>query len=184
MNRNRLPLLATTAATAAVLAAGCGDRPGDPYRHAPAAVADANARLRDRPTLAEAESRVTDAIRQIADVAVALSPTLRWEPGRDREQHGCGGAYATTDGRTVETRFLVSRTPIPDADWPHVLRAARDLAAATGLTRLQVHVEQPGRHDVSLSSDGGDTIHLDSLTGAVLRARTGCRLSAATGPNP
>lgn len=174
MNARTVLLLATMA----ILTTGCGDTMDTPYDHTDDEIAAAAALLPTLPTLEDTEAQVTAAAQQIAAAATAVSPTLQFAPGRDREQGGCSGAFGKTGGLTISTRFLVSPTPIPDADWPRVLQAARDIAAPLGITELEVRADQPGRHDVMLYSEDGNKIWIDSLEGAVVSAKTGCRLPA------
>lgn len=185
MRRNTIPLLAAMATTVTILTTGCGDQMENPYNHTDEEIAAAETALRTWPSLEETETQVTTAVQQIADAATAISPTLSWKPDRPREQGGCPDAYGKTDGLSIETQFLVSGTPIADADWPRVLQSARDIASAIGITEIEVRADQPGNHDVKLYSNDGNKIYLGSLDAAVLRARTGCRLATPpTGPTP
>ncbi len=102
-----------------------------------------------------------------------------------RRQSSCGGAFGKTDGLEINLPDYVSAAPIPEADWPLVLQAARDILAPLGITNLQVRVNEPGHHDVIITSDDGRHIDLGSKVAALVSAQTGCRLPAArTHPTP
>ncbi|RDI28097.1 putative LppA-like lipoprotein [Rhodococcus sp. AG1013] len=180
MNRHTLPLLAAIATTVTILTTGCGDLDtmGNPYNHTDEEIAAAAALLPTRPSLEDTEKQITDAVVQIANAATTIAPELQWEWRRQRTQSSCGGAFGKTDGLEIDLPNYVSATPIPDADWPRVLQAARDIAAPLGITQLNVRVDKPGDHDVVLTSDDGSQIHLGTQVAALVSARTGCRLPA------
>ncbi|PTR24217.1 putative LppA-like lipoprotein [Rhodococcus sp. OK519] len=187
MNRRTLPLLAAIATTVTILTTGCGDLEtmGNPYNHTDEEIAAAAALLPTLPTLEDTEKQITDAVMQIADAATAIAPELQWEWRRKRTQFSCGGAFGKTDGLQIDLQNYVSPTPIPDAAWPRILQAARDIAAPLGITQLNVHVDEPGDHDVVLTSDDGNRITFGTNVAAVISATTGCRLPAhRTDPTP
>lgn len=180
MNRRTIPLLATLATTLTILTTGCGDPEtmGNPYNHSDEDIAAAAALLPTLPSLEDTEKQITEAVVQIASAATTISPDLQWEWRRERSQSSCGGAFGKTDGLEVDLQNYVSPAPISDADWPRTLQAARDIAAPLGITRLDVRVDEPGHHDVVLTSDDGSRIVLVTDVAAVISARTGCRLPA------
>ncbi|MFH5208791.1 LppA family lipoprotein [Antrihabitans spumae] len=117
--------------------------------------------------------------RGIAEAATALVPSLIWRPNRERSQYSCASEYEDTGSRWVSTPHTVSDVPIPNADWPKVLQAARDIAREAGITEVQVLSDVPGNRNVRLYGNDGNTITIGSLKASVISADTGCRLPAA-----
>ncbi|MFC9550530.1 LppA family lipoprotein [Rhodococcus sp. NPDC056960] len=163
---------------AAILTSGCGGVTDNPYNFGDDEIAAAAESLSVRPSLAATERQVTDAVVRIGEAAAAIAPGTQWRWHRERSQGGgCPGPYAYTDGLSVTTQALLSDLPIGDTEWPAVLAAARAIAAEAGMSRLHVHVDRPGHHDVTLSSDDGNRITLGTSEAASIRGITGCRRS-------
>lgn len=178
MRRRTLPLLAALATTVTILTTGCGDHMGNPYNHDDDEIAAAAALLPTLPSLEDTEQQLTTALQAIMDAARAVAPALQWTAQDKRTQSSCGGAFGKTDGLEIDLPDYVSAVPISDADWPRILQAARDIAAPLGITELTVRVDQPGHHDVLLTSPDGSRIDLGTQVAALVSARTGCRLPA------
>jgi hypothetical protein len=140
---------------------------------------EAEAKLRAWPSLEETERLVNDTVRGIAEAATALVPSLIWRPNRERSQYSCAYEYEGTGSRWVSPPHAVSDVPIPDADWPLVLQAARDIAREAGITEVQVLSDVPGNRNVRLYGDNGNAITIGYLKASVISAETGCRLPAA-----
>ena len=161
---------------AAILTSGCGGVTDNPYNFGDEEIAAAAAKLTGGPTLAVTERHVTDALVRISEAVGALAPDVQWRWHRERSQGGgCPGPYAYTAGKSVTTRALLSDNPIRDDDWPAVLAAARAVAADAGMDRLDVHVDEPGRHDVTFAGGDGNRITFGTYKAASLRGITGCR---------
>ncbi|QYB06246.1 LppA family lipoprotein [Rhodococcus sp. USK10] len=161
---------------AAILTSGCGGVTDNPYNFGDEEIAAAAESLSGRPTLAVTERHVTDALVRISEAVGAIAPDVRWRWHRERRQGGgCPGPYAYTEGQSVTTRALLSDNPIRDADWPAVLAAAHAVAADAGMDRLDVHVDEPGRHDVTFAGEDGNRITFGTYKAASLRGITGCR---------
>ncbi|MBV6759562.1 LppA family lipoprotein [Rhodococcus opacus] len=161
---------------AAILTSGCGGVTDNPYNFGDEEIAAAAESLTGRPTLAVTERHVTDALVRISEAVGAIAPEARWRWHRERSQGGgCPGPYAYTEGQSVTTRALLSDNPIRDADWPAVLAAARAVATDAGMDRLDVHVDEPGRHDVTFAGEDGNRITFGTYKAAALRGITGCR---------
>ncbi|SED16813.1 Lipoprotein [Rhodococcus jostii] len=160
----------------AILTSGCGGMTDNPYNFGDEEIAAAAADLRGRPSLADAERQVTHAVVRISEAAGTIAPDTQWRWHRERSQGGgCPGPYAYTDGLSVTTQALLSDTPIGDAEWPAVLAAAREIATDAGMSRVDVHVDRPGHHDVTLSSEDGNRITFATYRAATIRGITGCR---------
>ncbi|MGW4478306.1 LppA family lipoprotein [Rhodococcus triatomae] len=181
MTRPIVPLFAALATTLTLLTTACGglDIMDNPYNHTDDEIARAAALLPTLPALEDTEAELTAAVLRIADAATAIAPELVWEQRRERRQIGCGGAFGKTDGLEIDLPNYVSPIPIPDAAWPRVLQAARDILAPLGITELTVRVDRPGDHDVVVTSSDGRHVDLGSKVAALVSGRTGCRLPAA-----
>lgn len=129
MIRRLRPLLAALAAALTLSTTACGDLMSNPYNHTDDDIAAAAALLPTLPTLEETEAELTAAVQDIMNAAVAVTPALRWEAADKRRQSSCGGAFGKTDGLEINLPDYVSAAPIPEADWPLVLQAARDILA-------------------------------------------------------
>ncbi|GCE43104.1 lipoprotein LppV [Rhodococcus wratislaviensis] len=161
---------------AAILTSGCGGVTDNPYNFGDEEIAAAAESLTGGPTLAVTERHVTDALVRISEAVGAIAPEVRWRWHRERSQGGgCPGPYAYTEGQSVTTRALLSDNPIRDADWPAVLAAAHAVATDAGMDRLDVHVDEPGRHDVTFAGGDGNRITFGTYKAASLRGITGCR---------
>ncbi|OUS93346.1 hypothetical protein CA951_22990 [Rhodococcus sp. NCIMB 12038] len=161
---------------AAILTSGCGGVTGNPYNFSDEEIAAAAESLSAKPTLAVTERHVADALVRISEAVGAIAPDVRWRWHRERSQGGgCPGPYAYTEGQSVTTRALLSDTPIRDADWPAVLAAAHAVATDAGMDRLDIHVDEPGRHDVTFAGEDGNRITFGTYKAAALRGITGCR---------
>lgn len=162
----------------AILMGGCGDVSENPYNFDDSQVTAAADRMHTWPSLAESEQVVTDTVTRIGDAATAIAPELHWNWSYDRSQGSCPGPYANTDGVSVTTQLLGSDLPIRDENWPAVLDAAGKIAAEAGMDRLEVQVDQPGRHDVTFHSEDGNKITLGTNMASSVRGTTGCRYPA------
>lgn len=140
---------------------------------------DAVGRLNSQPSLEETEQHLHDVVQWIIDAIHVVSPGLRWVPHRERLQSPCGGEYSNTGGIEVTLPSMLSDIPIPDADWPRAVQAARNVAREAGITEIEVFRDQPGDHDVNLTGSNGNSIHFGSAEATGLRGTTGCRLPAA-----
>lgn len=138
--------------------------------------AAATAKLKAWPSLQDTEHLVNETVQQILSAATGIVPELHWRLSGNRNQGSCGYDFTGTDGVSVILPHMVSSTPIPDADWPSVLDAARSIAQRAGIPKVNVLVDQPGNHDVQLHADDGNAIHIGTAKAAVIAGETGCRL--------
>ncbi|MBD8506918.1 hypothetical protein HT102_10500 [Hoyosella sp. G463] len=168
--------------SAALAVSGCGEAMNNPYNHSEQEVAHAAATLRGLPALEETEAQIVAVVAKIKAAASRINAGLQWEEARPRRAGGCGGAFANTDGSSVTMAVWVSDTPIPDNDWPAILRAARDIAAGSGITGIAVRADKPGHHDVVLTGEAGTRIALGTKLAASISSETGCRYTAQDMP--
>lgn len=141
--------------------------------------AEAEVKLRAWPSLEDTERLLNETMQRITGAATAVVPHLQWEPVGERSQNSCAYEYEDTGSRWVSPPHAVSDVPIPDAEWPRVLQAARDIAREAGITEMQVLSNVPGNRNVRLYGDNGNAITIGYLNAAVVWAETGCRLPAA-----
>lgn len=166
----------------AMAVSGCGGIMDNPYNHSDEEIAQAAELMRDLPTLEETEATMVAVVDEIKAAATAINPALRWEESRPRRAEGCGGAFARTDGSSVRMPLWGSQAPIPDADWPEILAAAREIAARAGIHDVNVRVDQPGDHDVLLSGETGNRLQIGTKVAASITGETGCRYKAESMP--
>ncbi|MDV7243069.1 MULTISPECIES: LppA family lipoprotein [Rhodococcus] len=147
----------------------------NPYNGTAADIAAAEGRMRQWPPLEDTEATVASVVRQIADAAATIVPTLRWVSAGERTQGSCPAPFASTAGMSVFLPDMYSTSPIPDAEWPAVLQVARDIASVHGLADIEVRADRPGDHNVRLHSGDGNEIRLGTARAALVSGRTGCR---------
>lgn len=133
-------------------------------------------KLHNRPSLEDTEQHLHDTVQRIIAAINDVTPGLKWHSQGDRDQGPCGGEYSNTDGQDVYLPHMVSDTPIPDANWPRALQAARNVAREAGITEIDVFKDQPGDHEVNLYGSNGNTIQFGSVQAVALFGGTGCRL--------
>jgi hypothetical protein len=147
----------------------------------PEEIAHAEAQMRKLPSVEETHQQLTLVVERIADAAAAIAPELVWVVEIDRSQSpaGCPGAYKKTEGTSKTTDNLISSAPISDTTWPHIIDAARRIAAESGITALTVYIDEPGRHDIILHSpDHGNQVRIGTRIAAAISGMTGCRYRA------
>ncbi|MEV6324458.1 LppA family lipoprotein [Nocardia sp. NPDC051787] len=141
-------------------------------------ISQAEAKMRQLPSVEASERQLAAIIQQIADAAKTVAPGLDWrvDANRGQDTQGCPPPYLQTDGVSMSTDRLVSSAPIADSAWSSVLNLARDIAAPHGITSLTVRVDKPGDHDAILHSlDNGNEIKILTRKAAVIGGSTGCR---------
>lgn len=136
------------------------------------------AELRSQPSLEETERLLNDTVGQIADAATGIVETLRWEQLRERSEGTCGHDYRDTGGLKVFMPNIRADQPVPEKDWPRVLKVARDIARQAGITEMQVLSDVPGNRNVWLYGENGNAITIGYRGATVVSGRTGCRLPA------
>ncbi|MEV0947903.1 LppA family lipoprotein [Rhodococcus sp. NPDC049939] len=148
----------------------------NPYNFSDEEIAEAAAKARAWPSLADTERLVTDAVVRIGEAATGIAPNARFRWHRERSQGGgCPGPYAYTDGLSITTQALLSDVPIDESNWRAVLDAARAIATEAGMDQLEVLVDQAGHHDVTFFSADGNRITFGTFKAASIRGITGCR---------
>ncbi|WP_454195625.1 LppA family lipoprotein [Nocardia sp. Marseille-Q1738] len=164
---------------AATIMSGCGSNLDDPdHPVTKDEITQAEAKMRQLPSVEASERQLAAIIQQIADAAKTRAPGLDWRVDANRGQDtlGCPSPYLETDGVSMSTDRLVSSVPIADSEWPGVLNLARDIAAQHGITSLTIRVDTAGHHDAVLHSpNDGNELKILTRKAAVIGGSTGCR---------
>lgn len=137
------------------------------------------AELRSMPSFEDTEQLVNAAVQRVAEAASVIVPALRWYEFANRNQGLCGGEFSGTGGLNAFVAHMGADGAVPDAQWPLVLQAARDIATQAGMTQLQVLADEPGNRNIRLYSDDGNAINIGYMKNTLVTGETGCRLPAA-----
>jgi hypothetical protein len=159
--------------------AGCQSRSAgeEPTVSPTSSVEDPNGALRERPSFEDAQRQYLAAVTVTANRVAALAPGMTWDL-RENSWRGCGGAFVDTDGVQAYV-YAVFNLPLPEPLWPQALQIVKDEAAKLGAANVQTVVDQPGNHDVMLTSGSGVEIEFGTAKATILSAKSDCRLRQA-----
>ena len=175
---NRFAVLSrvTVALAALLLATGC-DRPDyeSPVVNQEGPVIDIAA----LPDIEQTTTEMVDLMERVSREVTRLVPAAEpWEWTRDQQGFSC---TQESTGRTGVKRYLRNLSAdyaLTDAEWEVVFPAVRQLAGAAGLTEIAAPQDQPGNHDIRISSDDGRTLTFGSRKATVISADIACRRAA------
>lgn len=143
--------------------------------------------LRTRPDIHQVTQHYDEmqaAVRERLSREMGLA---QWIKRNEISTSGCRD-YPEVDQGLKESRILprwALETGIPDDKWPDAVRIVTEIAGGYGFGNPIVTVDQPGRHEVSLSDQYGGELIFGTRINTAMYARTGCHWRPDRGsPSP
>jgi len=175
---NRLARLSGVTVALAVLLAVCGcDRPDyeSPVVNQGGPVID----IAQLPDIEQTTTQMVDLMERVSREVTRLVPAAEpWEWTRDQQGFGCKQESTGQDGVKRYLRSLTSQHALTDSEWDRVFPAVRQLASDAGLTEIAAPQNQPGNHDMRITSDDGRTLLFGSRKATLISADIACRRAA------
>jgi len=175
---NRLARLSsvTVALAAVLLATGCDrSEPESPIVNQGGPVID----IAQLPDIEQTTTQMVDLMERVSREVTRLVPAAEpWEWARDQQGFSCKQESTGREGVKRYLRSLTSQHALTDAEWELVFPAVKQLASEAGLTEIAAPQNQPGNHDVQITSDDGRTLIFGSRKATLISADIGCRRSA------
>lgn len=137
-----------------------------------------DAELQQRPTLEQAQARLTTARDEIRDQLADLLGLTRWSDRGNANGAGCT-EFDNSSGKTAFLSTLLLTGGVPDAQWQEAADLVAQVAGSYGFGDVDVVVDKPGQHEIVLRGEYGSRIRFGTLSNATLSLATGCHLLAA-----
>ncbi|MFF2083619.1 LppA family lipoprotein [Nocardia sp. NPDC058176] len=119
----------------------------------PEDAAKADAELRTRSSLEDAEARGEQLVERLRGVAGELVPGFQFRPPEASSITHCDGPFSITDGRKVDGRDYRGNSPFPEDQWA----ALRDQSlAAAGELGIELVVSEPAANRIQFETPDGD----------------------------
>jgi len=167
---------ATVALAVLMVATGC-DRPEpeSPIVNQGGPVID----IAQLPDIEQTTTQMVDLMERVSREVTRLVPAAEpWEWNRDQQGFSCKQESTGREGVKRYLRNLNSQHGLTDAEWDLVFPAVRQLASEAGLSEIAAPQNQPGSHDVRITSDDGRTLMFGSREATVISADIACRRAA------
>lgn len=160
--------------TTLLMISGCGETES-PILNEDVPVMD----IAQLPDIEQTTTQMLDLIDRVRLEVTRLVPaSAPWEWQGDQMGTGCVREETGRKGVSRYLRSLVSEHSFSDPEWERVFSAVRQLATEAGLTDIAAPQNQPGNHDMRLSSDDGRTLMFGSRVASVITGTIACRRSA------
>jgi hypothetical protein len=134
------------------------------------------------PDIEQTTAEMIDLIERVRNEVTRLVPaSAPWEWKGDQSGTGCVQEKTGQKGVRRYLRDLASGHSFSDAEWELVFAAVRQLATEAGLTEIAAPQNEPGNHDMRLSSDDGRTLMFGSRKASVISGTIACRAREGEG---
>jgi hypothetical protein len=169
-------LLGSVIAVLVVLLGGCAEDKGK-------ALESQFAELMGRPDIEAAAQRYDEMQVKITERLAGENIAAGWA----REERGSGvrsclPAFPEVDPDANEERSLkpwVSQGNLPDEKWDRAVAVVSETVRGYGFSDLQVVVNRPSDHEVSIRDGYGARIMFGTAKNTILAVTTGCHLTVA-----
>lgn len=131
------------------------------------------------PDIEQTTTEMIDLMERVSREVTRLVPAAEpWVWARDQQGFSCKQESTGQEGVKRMLRSLTSQHALTDAEWELVFPAVRQIASEAGLTKIAAPQNQPGNHDMRISSDDGRTLLFGSREAMLISGDIACRRSA------